>query len=170
MDRDILLLNAWAGLTPSEIATALDMPAGTVRSRSEWTDQDLDGALYQLQSASRATTTLGALPMARSALLKAADATTTEPPRTLASDGKQRQTARRRRCRRPALIAAAVAVLVAGGLIIPTLRWGGRPVNTAVAAELNRAADATARVAAAGGGVTPVGEFRALLPSRAAER
>lgn len=32
-DRDILLLNAWAGLTPAEIAVALNMPAGTVRSR-----------------------------------------------------------------------------------------------------------------------------------------
>ncbi len=32
-DRDILLLNAWAGLEPTEIAAALGMPAGTVRSR-----------------------------------------------------------------------------------------------------------------------------------------
>ena len=33
VDRDILLLNAWTGLTLAEIAVALDMPAGTVRSR-----------------------------------------------------------------------------------------------------------------------------------------
>ena len=32
-DRDVLLLTAWAGLTPAEVADALDVPAGTVRSR-----------------------------------------------------------------------------------------------------------------------------------------
>lgn len=33
LDRDVLLLSAWAELTPTEIGQALDMPAGTVRSR-----------------------------------------------------------------------------------------------------------------------------------------
>ncbi len=33
VDRDILLLSAWASLGPSEIAVALSLPAGTVRSR-----------------------------------------------------------------------------------------------------------------------------------------
>ena len=33
LDRDILLLVAWAGLTPTEVAASLDMPAATVRSR-----------------------------------------------------------------------------------------------------------------------------------------
>lgn len=32
-DRDVLLLTAWAGLTPAEVADALGIPAGTVRSR-----------------------------------------------------------------------------------------------------------------------------------------
>lgn len=33
VDRDILLLVAWAGLTPTEVAASLDLPPGTVRSR-----------------------------------------------------------------------------------------------------------------------------------------
>lgn len=32
-DRDVLLLTSWAGLTPTEVATALGEPASTVRSR-----------------------------------------------------------------------------------------------------------------------------------------
>lgn len=32
-DRDVLLLTAWAGLTPAEAADALGIPPGTVRSR-----------------------------------------------------------------------------------------------------------------------------------------
>ncbi|MFG1603573.1 RNA polymerase sigma factor [Actinoplanes sp. NPDC049265] len=32
-DRDVLLLSSWAGLTQQEIAEALGVPAGTVRSR-----------------------------------------------------------------------------------------------------------------------------------------
>ncbi|MGW5721064.1 RNA polymerase sigma factor [Amycolatopsis sp. NPDC003865] len=32
-DRDILLLTSWAGLEPAEVAEALGVPAGTVRSR-----------------------------------------------------------------------------------------------------------------------------------------
>ncbi len=32
-DRDVLLLHAWGELTPAEIAVALDVPVGTVRSR-----------------------------------------------------------------------------------------------------------------------------------------
>jgi RNA polymerase sigma factor (sigma-70 family) len=32
-DRDVLLLVAWAGLAYAEVATALDVPVGTVRSR-----------------------------------------------------------------------------------------------------------------------------------------
>jgi RNA polymerase sigma-70 factor, ECF subfamily len=32
-DRDVLLLSSWAGLTNQEIADALGVPAGTVRSR-----------------------------------------------------------------------------------------------------------------------------------------
>jgi RNA polymerase sigma factor (sigma-70 family) len=32
-DRDVLLLTAWADLTYAEIATVLDIPIGTVRSR-----------------------------------------------------------------------------------------------------------------------------------------
>lgn len=32
-ERDVLLLVAWAGLKPSEVAEALDIDAGTVRSR-----------------------------------------------------------------------------------------------------------------------------------------
>lgn len=33
VDLDILLMHAWAGLDPSEIAIALDKPAATIRSR-----------------------------------------------------------------------------------------------------------------------------------------
>lgn len=32
-DRDVLLLTAWAGLEQREVATALDVPVGTVKSR-----------------------------------------------------------------------------------------------------------------------------------------
>lgn len=32
-DRDVLLLTSWANLTPAEVAAALGIPAGTVRSR-----------------------------------------------------------------------------------------------------------------------------------------
>ncbi|MFD9699741.1 RNA polymerase sigma factor [Lentzea sp. NPDC059081] len=32
-ERDLLLLTSWAGLDPSEVATALNLPASTVRSR-----------------------------------------------------------------------------------------------------------------------------------------
>ncbi|MFD5825288.1 RNA polymerase sigma factor [Lentzea sp. NPDC060358] len=32
-ERDLLLLTSWAGLDPSEVATALKLPASTVRSR-----------------------------------------------------------------------------------------------------------------------------------------
>jgi RNA polymerase sigma factor (sigma-70 family) len=32
-DRDVLLLTAWAGLDTTEVAEALDIPVGTVRSR-----------------------------------------------------------------------------------------------------------------------------------------
>jgi RNA polymerase sigma-70 factor (ECF subfamily) len=32
-DRDVLLLTSWAGLDTNEIAEALGIPAGTVRSR-----------------------------------------------------------------------------------------------------------------------------------------
>ncbi|TDB97450.1 sigma factor-like helix-turn-helix DNA-binding protein [Actinomadura sp. 7K534] len=34
-DRDVLLLVAWAELTYEEVAAALDIPVGTVRSRNE---------------------------------------------------------------------------------------------------------------------------------------
>lgn len=33
VDRDVLLLTAWAGMNSAEIAAALDIPVGTVRSR-----------------------------------------------------------------------------------------------------------------------------------------
>lgn len=45
LDRDILLLNAWAGLTLVEIAAALNMPAGTVRSRLHRLRRDLRAAI-----------------------------------------------------------------------------------------------------------------------------
>jgi RNA polymerase sigma-70 factor, ECF subfamily len=32
-DRDVLLLTSWAGLDSNEVADALDIPVGTVRSR-----------------------------------------------------------------------------------------------------------------------------------------
>jgi len=66
----------------------------------------------------------------------------------------------RRRWRRPVLVAACVAALVAAGLIVPTLPFLGRPVNTAVAAEFVRAADAADRIVQAGGGATPAGKYR----------
>lgn len=45
LDRDILLLNTWAGLTLVEIAAALNMPAGTVRSRLHRLRRDLRAAI-----------------------------------------------------------------------------------------------------------------------------
>ncbi|GAB1643568.1 RNA polymerase sigma factor [Krasilnikovia sp. MM14-A1259] len=44
-DRDVLLLVAWAGLSQPEVAAALDIPAGTVRSRLHRARQDMRTAL-----------------------------------------------------------------------------------------------------------------------------
>jgi len=116
--------------------------------RREWTEQELDTALYHVQVIAEPAEPQ--LATARAALLRAVDELTT----TTAGVGS------RRRWRRPVLIAAAVAALVTGGLIVPTLQWGGHAVNAAVAAEFNQAADAAAARAAAGGDVTPAGQYR----------
>jgi RNA polymerase sigma factor (sigma-70 family) len=44
-ERDILLLHAWAGLTDSEIAEALSLPLGTVKSRLHRTRAQLRNRL-----------------------------------------------------------------------------------------------------------------------------
>jgi RNA polymerase sigma-70 factor (ECF subfamily) len=44
-DREILLLHAWAGLTDAEIAEALSLPAGTVKSRLHRTREQLRNQL-----------------------------------------------------------------------------------------------------------------------------
>lgn len=44
-DRDVLLLVAWAGLSQPEVATALDVPAGTVRSRLHRARREMRTAL-----------------------------------------------------------------------------------------------------------------------------
>lgn len=44
-DREILLLTAWEGLTPAQIATALDLRGSTVRSRLRRARQRLELAL-----------------------------------------------------------------------------------------------------------------------------
>ena len=44
-DREVLLLSAWAGLTSEEIGHALDIPAGTVRSRLNRSRRKLQDAL-----------------------------------------------------------------------------------------------------------------------------
>ena len=44
-DREILLLHAWAGLAGSEIAEALSLPAGTVKSRLHRTREHLRNEL-----------------------------------------------------------------------------------------------------------------------------
>ncbi len=44
-DREILLLHAWAGLTDSEIAEALSLPPGTVKSRLHRTREQLRNQL-----------------------------------------------------------------------------------------------------------------------------
>jgi RNA polymerase sigma-70 factor (ECF subfamily) len=44
-ERDVLLLVAWAGLSQPEVATALDVPAGTVRSRLHRARQEMRAAL-----------------------------------------------------------------------------------------------------------------------------
>jgi RNA polymerase sigma factor (sigma-70 family) len=44
-DRDVLLLVAWAGLTPAEVAAALGIPVGTARSRLHRVRQQLRGVL-----------------------------------------------------------------------------------------------------------------------------
>lgn len=43
-DRDVLLLTAWAGLDSSEVAAALGIPVGTVRSRLHRVRKQLRGA------------------------------------------------------------------------------------------------------------------------------
>jgi RNA polymerase sigma factor (sigma-70 family) len=47
-DRDVLLLNAWAGLEPNQIAQVLDLPAGTVRSKLSRIRRSLRTAAAQL--------------------------------------------------------------------------------------------------------------------------
>lgn len=49
-DRDVLLLNAWAGLATAEIAVALDIPEGTVRSRLHRVRRHLRTALTSTTS------------------------------------------------------------------------------------------------------------------------
>jgi RNA polymerase sigma-70 factor (ECF subfamily) len=44
-DREVLLLNAWAGLSSEEIGHALDIPAGTARSRLNRSRRKLQDAL-----------------------------------------------------------------------------------------------------------------------------
>jgi RNA polymerase sigma factor (sigma-70 family) len=44
-DREVLLLSAWAGLSSEEIGHALDIPAGTVRSRLNRSRRKLQDAL-----------------------------------------------------------------------------------------------------------------------------
>jgi RNA polymerase sigma-70 factor (ECF subfamily) len=44
-DREVLLLSAWAGLTSEEIGQALDIPAGTARSRLNRSRRKLQDAL-----------------------------------------------------------------------------------------------------------------------------
>lgn len=124
--------------------------------RPLWSDQDLDEALRHLQTAAAPGTPLPKA--ARDQLLRAADDLAGKPAAIAGVRGQVRPL--RPRWRRPILIAATIAALVAGGLILPTLRWGGPPVNSAVAAEFNAAADAAARVAAAGGDAIPAGAYR----------
>ena len=47
-EREILLLHAWADLADSEIATALDLPLGTVKSRLSRTRERLRNQLADL--------------------------------------------------------------------------------------------------------------------------
>lgn len=49
-DRDVLLLNAWAGLASTEIAVALGIPEGTVRSRLNRVRRQLRTALTPITS------------------------------------------------------------------------------------------------------------------------
>jgi RNA polymerase sigma factor (sigma-70 family) len=44
-ERDVLLLVAWAGLSQPEVAVALDVPAGTVRSRLHRARREMRAAL-----------------------------------------------------------------------------------------------------------------------------
>ena len=46
--RDVLLLHAWAELSNEEIASALDVPAGTIRSRLSRARAELRAALGDL--------------------------------------------------------------------------------------------------------------------------
>ena len=45
-DRELLLLTNWDGLTPSEVAIAMGIPAGTIRSRLHRARQHLRSQLH----------------------------------------------------------------------------------------------------------------------------
>jgi RNA polymerase sigma factor (sigma-70 family) len=52
-ERDVLLLTSWAGLEPIEVATALGMPASTVRSRLHRVRHKLQAHLRTAQEENR---------------------------------------------------------------------------------------------------------------------
>jgi len=52
-DREILLLHAWAELTDSEIAAALSLPIGTVKSRLHRTRERLRSRLNPVEGVPR---------------------------------------------------------------------------------------------------------------------
>jgi RNA polymerase sigma-70 factor (ECF subfamily) len=48
-DREVLQLTVWEGLTPSQLATALSIPAATVRTRLHRARRHLRGEMEELQ-------------------------------------------------------------------------------------------------------------------------
>jgi hypothetical protein len=114
--------------------------------RPMWSETELDAALAALRS--DVDTKEDALATGRAELIAAAvGPTERENPMTATITPVTREAEQPRTPRRGRLVAVAATIvaLAAGGILVPTMRFGdGPPAATAAAAELNAAADKVA--------------------------
>ena len=157
IDRETLLLYAWADLTYEGIALAMDVPVGTVRSRLNRARRALRASSTSKYLTKRRTTMddlqllremrndIGSAPPATLArgrekvMAKISPAST-----TVAATDRHAKSGSPIRLRRRVLIASAAAALLVGGIVVADVVRPNGPGATAEAAEvLNNAAAAT---------------------------